>query len=177
MSEPTRRFIQIYTGNGKGKTTAAIGQAVRAAGNGLRTLIVMFMKEHPYGEIQSLRHLSEWITIEHYGNDDFVFRKQPPSDKDRALARQALNRAREAMLSKQYDIVILDEVCVTTYFELLTTEDVLPLLDEKPDEVELILTGRYCPAEWIEKADLVTDMQEIKHYYQKGIVARRGFET
>ncbi len=175
MNKPIRRYIQIYTGNGKGKTTAAIGQAIRAAGHGLRTFIVMFMKEHRYGELQSLQHLREWITVEQYGNDNFVFSKQSPGDQDRALARQALKRAREAMLSKQYDIVILDEVCVTTYFKLL--DDVLPLLDEKPDEVELILTGRYCPQEWIEKADLVTEMQEIKHYYQKGVQARKGFES
>ncbi len=172
-----KRYIQIYTGNGKGKTTAAIGQAIRAAGNGLKTLIVMFMKNYQYGEIRALKVFEEFITVEQYGDDAFVFRKEPPSEQDIATAHKALNRAREAMLSGEYDIVILDEVCVCTYFKLLTTEDVLPLLDEKPDDVELILTGRYCPDEWIERADLVTEMQEVKHYYQQGVLARKGFES
>ncbi len=170
------RYIQVYTGNGKGKTTAALGQAIRAAGSGLKTFIVMFMKDHPYGEVKSLKKFSEWITVEQYGNDKFVFRKQPPSDKDRAIARQALDRAREVLLSGQYDIVILDEICVTVYFGLLTADDLLPLLDEKPKDVELILTGRYCPQEWIDRADLVTEMREVKHYYQQGVVSRKGFE-
>jgi len=174
--QPPRR-IQIYTGNGKGKTTAAIGQAIRAAGSGLRTLIIMFMKDHPYGEIESLKYLEQWITVEQYGNDQFVFQKQPPSDQDRASARKALDRAHQAMLSKEYDIVIMDEVCVCVYFKLLVVNDLLPLLDEKPDEVELILTGRYCPPEWIDRADLVTEMQEVKHYYQQGVLARKGFES
>ena len=176
-AETKHRFVQIYTGNGKGKTTAAIGQAVRAAGSQLRTCLIMFMKDFPYGEIKSLRPLEEWITIERYGNDEFVMQKRPPSDRDIDTARQALKRAREAMLSGQYQLVILDEICVTTYFGLLTAEDVLPLLDERPDDVELILTGRYCPPEWIERADLVTEMKEIKHYYTDGVLARKGFES
>jgi len=172
-----KRYIQIYTGNGKGKTTAAVGQAIRAAGHGLKTFIVMFMKNHPYGEIKTLKNLSDWITVEQYGDDDFVFRKEPPSDEDKDTARKALSRAREAMLSGDYDIVILDEICVAVYFGLLGTDDVMPFLEEKPDNVELILTGRYCPDEWIDRVDLVTRMDEIKHYYQKGILAREGFES
>jgi cob(I)alamin adenosyltransferase len=137
----------------------------------------MFMKNHPYGEIKTLKNLSEWITVEQYGDDEFVFRKEPPSDEDKETARIALNRAREVMLGGDYDIIILDEICVTVYFGLLDADDVIPLLDEKPGNVELILTGRYCPGEWIERADLVTRMDEIKHYYQKGILARNGFES
>ena len=177
MANNTMRYIQIYTGNGKGKTTAALGQAIRAAGSRLKTFIVMFMKDHPYGEVISLKKLSDWITIEQFGNDEFVLRKQSPSDKDKAIARRGLDRAREVMLSHQYDIVILDEICVTVYFGLLTVDDVLPLLDERPKEVELILTGRYCPKEWIDRADLVTEMQEVKHYYQQGVLSRKGFES
>jgi cob(I)alamin adenosyltransferase len=177
MSLSKKRYIQIYTGDGKGKTTAALGQAVRAAGSRFRTLIVMFMKDFPYGEVRSLEPLSEWITIERFGNDAFVFRKEPPSEEDIATAHMALNRAREAMQSAEFDIVILDEVCVAVYFGLLTSGEVLPLLDEKPDSVELILTGRYCPPEWIERADLVTEMNEVKHYYQSGVTSRKGFES
>ncbi len=172
-----RHMIQVYTGNGKGKTTAALGQAIRAAGSGLRTLIVMFMKDFPYGEIKALTSLAQWITVEQYGNDAFVFRKEPPQEEDCKTARQGLKRAHEVMLSGEYDIVILDEVCVAVYFGLLIIDDVLPLLGDKPNEVELILTGRYCPPEFIERADLVTDMMEVKHYYRQGILARKGFES
>ncbi|MBD3257548.1 cob(I)yrinic acid a,c-diamide adenosyltransferase [candidate division GN15 bacterium] len=173
----TKRHIQIYTGNGKGKTTAAIGQAIRAAGSRLKTLIVMFMKDYPYGEVRALKNFSDYITIERYGNDKFVFEKKPPGDKDIATAHKALARAREAMLSGEYDMVILDEVCVCVYFKLLTADDVLPILDDKPDNVELVLTGRYCPKEWLDRADLVTEMTEVKHYYQQGVLSRKGFES
>lgn len=171
------RYIQIYTGNGKGKTTAAIGQAIRAAGEGLKTLIIMFMKEYPYNEIVALKRFDDLITVEQYGNDEFVLRKQEPSSEDRQTAQKALERAHSAIISKEYDIVILDEASVSVYFGLFTADDLIPILAEKPDEVEVILTGRYCPKSWIEKADLVTEMKEIKHYYQKGILARRGFES
>jgi cob(I)alamin adenosyltransferase len=177
MSKLNKGYIQIYTGNGKGKTTAALGQALRAAGRGLKTYIVQFMKEYPYGEAESLKKLSKWITLEQYGDDAFVYRKQPPGKKDVETARKALKRAKTVMLQGEYDIVILDEVCVAIYFGLLTIAEVLAVLEAKPDAVELILTGRYCPKELIEKADLVTEMQEIKHYYQKGVVARKGIES
>lgn len=178
MKNPdSKRYIQIYTGNGKGKTTAALGQAIRASGSNLKTLIIMFMKDYLYGEIKSLEHLSNWITIEKYGNDNFVFQKQQPSEDDLALAQKALKRTLKAMHSGEFDIIIMDEVCVSVYFKLLSVTDVLKLLKDKPDRVELILTGRYCPQEWIDIADLVTEMQEVKHYYQKGILARKGFES
>ncbi len=177
MNSESKRFIQIYTGHGKGKTTAAIGQAVRAAGHGLKSLIIMLMKDFPYGELKGLEPLKQHIEIEQYGNDAFVLRREPPSEEDKTIARRALQRAREAMDSGMYDIVILDEVCVATYFKLLTAEDVLPLLKTKPDNVELILTGRYCPQEWLDRADLVTEMTEVKHYYRRGVLARKGFES
>ncbi len=170
-------YIQIYTGNGKGKTTAAIGQAMRAAGSGLKTFIAMFMKDFSYGEIKSIKHLSDWIRLEQYGNDTFVLRKKKPEDKDIGAAKQALKQARKAMLSAKYDIVIMDEVCVAIHFSLLETRDLLSLMEEKPEALELILTGRYCPPELIERADLVTEMQEIKHYYQNGVLARKGIES
>ena len=170
-------FIQIYTGNGKGKTTAAIGLAVRAAGHGMKSYIVQFMKDHPYGEIESLKRLSEWITLEQFGNDEFVLKREHPDRKDIEVAERGLVRAREKMLDGEYDIIVLDEVCVAIYFRLLKVSEVLELIKEKPEDVELILTGRYCPQELFEKADLVTDMKEVKHYYQKGIIARKGIES
>jgi len=170
-------YIQIYTGNGKGKTTAALGQALRAAGRGLKTFIVQFMKNSSCGEIKIFEQMRNWVTLEHYGKDSFVFLNETPGEKDIYMAQQACHRAREAMSSNKYDIVILDEICVAIFFGLVKTQDVLSLLEEKPQPVELILTGRYCPSELIEKADLVTEMHEIKHYYQKGVAARKGIES
>ena len=170
-------YIQVYTGNGKGKTSAALGQALRAAGRGLRTLIVMLMKDFAYGELKSLNQWNQWIRLEQYGNDRFVFHKLPPGGDDIQAAKLAIKSAREAMLSGRYDLVILDEVCVAIYFGLLETEEVVSLLKEKPPTVELILTGRYCPDELLAKADLVTEMREIKHYYQSGVTARKGIES
>ena len=170
-------FIQIYTGNGKGKTTAAIGQAVRAAGHGLKTFIVQFMKDHPYGEVESLKRLGKWITIEQFGNDEFVLKREHPNNTDVEVVHKALAQVREKMISGKFDLIILDEVCVAIYFRLLNVSEILKLIEEKPEPIELILTGRYCPTELIDKADLVTEMKEVKHYYQKGIIARKGIES
>ncbi len=177
MSKLDKGFIQIYTGNGKGKTTAAIGQAVRAAGFGLKSYIVQFMKEFPYNEQNSLKHLSEWITIEQFAGDDFVYKKRPPDKKEIDKARRGLASAKAKMLSGKYDLIILDEVCVSIYFGLFSDEEILTFMKQKPENVELILTGRYCPDNLMDKADLVTEMKEIKHYYQDGITARKGIES
>jgi cob(I)alamin adenosyltransferase len=177
MGELKKGYIQIYTGNGKGKTTAAIGQAVRAAGFGLKTYIVQFMKEFPYNEVKSLNLLKEWITIEQFGGDEFVYKKEPPGKEEIEKARKGLSSAKEKMLSEEYDIIILDEVCVAIYFGLFTVKDVLIILEQKSRDVELILTGRYCPDELLGRADLVTEMKEVKHYYQKGIKSRKGIES
>ena len=139
--------------------------------------MVQFMKDFSYGEIKSSRYLSPWVTLEQYGNDSFVVDQRQPDENDIAMAQKGLKRARAAMTSGRYDIVILDEVCVAIHFGLLKTDTLLPLLKEKPHSVELILTGRYCPTELMEKADLVTEMKEVKHYYQKGITARQGIES
>ncbi|MCU0415423.1 MAG: cob(I)yrinic acid a,c-diamide adenosyltransferase [Ignavibacteriaceae bacterium] len=177
MNKLEQGFVQIYTGNGKGKSTAAIGQAVRAAGFGLKTYIAQFMKEYPYNELVSLKHLSEWITIEQFGGDDFVYKKELPSREERAKAKRGLDTAKEKMLSGKYDLIILDEAIVAIYFKLIETKDLVELIKIKPENVELILTGRYCPEELIELADLVTEMKEVKHYYQKGISSRKGIES
>lgn len=177
MNKLEQGFVQIYTGNGKGKSTAVIGQAVRAAGFGLKTYIAQFMKEFPYNELISLKHLSEWISIEQFGGDDFVYKKELPGEEELAKAKKGLQTAREKMLSGEYDLIILDEAIVSIYFKLIQTKDLVEFIKEKPENVELILTGRYCPEELIELADLVTEMKEVKHYYQKGITSRRGIES
>jgi len=177
MSKLEKGFIQVYTGNGKGKTTAAIGQAVRSAGFGLKSYIVQFMKEFPYNEHKGLKQLSEWITIEQFAGDEFVYKKEPPGKKEIDKARRGLAVAKAIMLSGKYDLIILDEVCVSIYFGLFSDEEILTFIKQKPDNVELILTGRYCPDKLLDKADLVTEMKEVKHYYQEGITARKGIES
>lgn len=177
MKKLKQGFIQIYTGNGKGKSTAAIGQAVRAAGFGLKTYIAQFMKEYPYNELSSLKKLSEWIAIEQFGGDEFVYRKELPGKEELAKAKKGLQTAKEKMLSGDYDLIILDEAIVSIYFKLIESKDVVEFVKSKPENVELILTGRYCPEELIELADLVTEMKEVKHYYQKGITSRSGIES
>ena len=177
MSKLKQGFVQIYTGNGKGKSTAAIGQAVRAAGFGLKTFIAQFMKEYPYNELNSLKYLSEWITIEQFGGDDFVYKKELPGKDELEKASNGLQTARNKMLSGEYDLVILDEAIVGIYFKLIETKELIEFIKAKPENVELILTGRYCPEELIELAELVTEMKEVKHYYQKGITSRKGIES
>jgi cob(I)alamin adenosyltransferase len=177
MSKLKQGFVQIYTGNGKGKSTAAIGQAVRAAGFGLKTYIAQFMKEYPYNELNSLEHLSEWIKIEQFCGDEFVYKKELPGEEELAKAKKGLQKAREKMLSGEYDLIILDESIVAIYFKLIETKDLVEFIKIKPENVELILTGRYSPEKLIELADLVTEMKEVKHYYQKGITSRRGIES
>ena len=175
--KPIKGYIQIYTGNGKGKTTAAIGQAVRAAGFGLKTYIVQFMKEFPYSELNSLRYLKDWITIEQFGGDDFVYKKQLPGKEEISKAKKGLNSAKEKMLSGEYNLIILDEINVAIYFKLFTIEEVITFIKQKSEKIELILTGRYCPDEILKLADLVTEMKEVKHYYQEGITSRKGIES
>ena len=177
MSKLKQGFVQIYTGNGKGKSTAALGQAVRAAGFGLKTYIAQFMKEYPYNELISLKHLSEWISIEQFGGDEFVYKKQLPGEEELDKAKRGLESAKEKMLSSEFDLIILDEAIVAIYFKLIETKKIVEFIKSKPENVELILTGRYCPEELIELADLVTEMKEVKHYYQKGITSRRGIES
>ncbi len=177
MVKLEKGFIQIYTGNGKGKTTAAIGQALRAAGAGLRCCIIQFMKEFPYSELTALKYLEEFITIKQFAGDDFVYRKELPGEKELAKAKKGLEFAREAMLSGNYDLIILDEICVSIYFKLFSIEDVIEFIKLKPERIELIFTGRYCPDAIIDLADLVTEMKEVKHYYTNGIISRKGIES
>ncbi len=164
-------YIQVYTGNGKGKSTAAFGLALRAAGAGMKVLIIQFLKGQRYSEHESFEKLG--IDYELYGTEEFVVGE--PSEKVKRLCRDGLERARRAF-KEGYDVVILDEANVAVHLKAMELSDLLKIIDEKPESVELVITGRYAPEEVIERADLVTEMREIKHYYQKGVQARRGIE-
>jgi cob(I)alamin adenosyltransferase len=177
MNKLEQGFTQIYTGNGKGKSTAAIGQAVRAAGFGMKTYFAQFMKEYLYSELKSLKYLSKWITIEQFCGDEFVYKKELPGKEELEKAKKGLDTAKKKMLSGEYDLIILDEAIVAVYFKLFETKDITEFVKKKPENVELILTGRYCPEELIELADLVTEMKDVKHYYHKGITSRKGIES
>ena len=167
-------YIQVYTGDGKGKTTAAFGLALRAAGAGLKVYIAQFVKGMKYSELNSLAKLSEFITIKQYGRDCFIFRE--PEKEDIQAAQEGLKEVKEIMCSGKYQMVILDEANIATYYNLFSVEELIDFIQAKPEEVELIITGRKADPRVIEAADLVTEMKEIKHYYQKGVQARDGIE-
>ena len=169
-------YVQVYTGNGKGKTTAALGLALRAAGHGLRTYIGQFMKGQQYGELEAAKYLRPYLTIEQYGRPGWVHVQGPPEEEDVQLAREGLRKAREAMLSGKYQIVILDEIITAHRFGLIPLSDLMVFIASKPDGLELVLTGRHAPPEIVATADLVTEMVEVKHYFQKGVFARDGIE-
>ncbi|MFA5385257.1 MAG: cob(I)yrinic acid a,c-diamide adenosyltransferase [Eubacteriales bacterium] len=169
-------YVQVYTGNSKGKTTAALGLAFRAMGCGLRTYIGQFMKGSPSSELVSAGMVSEFITIEQFGRGTLFSSLNPPTADDVRLAKVGIKRIKAAMYSGEYSIVILDEINTAIFFKLVELKDVLELIMEKPGHVELVLTGRNAPAELIQEADLVTEMVEIKHYYQKGVLPREGIE-
>jgi len=168
-------LVQVFTGNGKGKTTAALGTILRASGHGLRIFIVFFMKgDYNYGEYRTLSKLPNVDTA------SFGFRSltDPANVKPEEIeqAELALAAAREAILSGNYDVVVLDEVNVALGFNLIQLDKVVKLIKDKPPDVELILTGRYADNKLIEMADLVTDMVKVKHPFDKGIKARKGIE-
>lgn len=169
-------LIQVYTGDGKGKTTAALGLALRAVGHNLKVYMIQFMKEWPYGEVKAAQRLKPNLTIVQFGRKEFV-NKDNPDPKDIELAKKGLKHAEEIIKSGKYDIVILDEINIAVAWNLIPLEEALKVINQKPLHVELILTGRYAPKEFIEIADLVTEFKEIKHPYRlKGITARPGIE-
>ncbi len=166
-------LVHIYTGNGKGKTTAALGLAVRMLGNDGRVMIIQFMKAPDvYGEQKKIAECGAFI--ESFGLPKFVHGKPEPDDIE--AAKKALQRAREVVSSGEWDLVVLDELCVALGFGMLDIEEVKELIKNKAPNTELVLTGRYCPEELFKLADYVTEMHEIKHPYQRGISARRGIE-
>jgi len=168
-------LIQVYTGQGKGKTTAALGLALRAAGQGLRVYIAQFMKGQPHsGELTALKKQPN-ITLRQFGRAGFVDPKNP-APEDIELARKGLAQSRHEIHSGRYDLVILDELNLVTSWGLVELEEVLSLIKEKPQGIELVLTGREAPPEVIALADLVTEMVEVKHPFQEGIASRRGID-
>jgi cob(I)alamin adenosyltransferase len=167
-------YVQLYTGDGKGKTTAAIGQAIRAAGAGLRVFIGQFVKGMHYSELDSLQRFSDCITIKQFGRDCFIHNN--PTDDDCCKARDGLEEIKSVLQSGEYQMVILDEVNIATYYKLFSVEDLLEVIHSKPENIELILTGRQADTRIAEAADLITEMKEIKHYYQQGVQARAGIE-
>ena len=168
-------LVQLFTGDGKGKTSAAIGAVVRALGHGLKVYIVFFMKgAHPSGEFHILSQIKS-VTMASFGSGNLVDSKSVKAE-DREEAEKALAAAREAMLSGKYDLVVLDEVNVAVFFGLISVDDVLKLIEDKPQKVELILTGRRADTKIVQAADLVTECLKIKHPYDMGVGARGGVE-
>jgi len=170
-----RGCIQVYTGNGKGKTTAALGLSLRALGRGLKVCFFQFIKGGgPYGEQLISKRLAPDFTIIQTGRTGWVNTKD--ISEDRRLAQNALQQAREAMLTGEYDLFVCDEINGAVAFGLIDVEQVLEFMQAKPEHVELVLTGRNADERVIRAADLVTEMHELKHYYQAGVPARVGIE-
>jgi len=167
-------YVQVYTGDGKGKTTAAFGLALRAAGAGLKVYIGQFLKNGIYSELKSIDRFKGLIKIEQFGGKRFIGREI--KEEDRELAKKGFERIKEIIFSGEYDVVILDEINVALYLKLLPEKDLLDVIKDKPSHVELVLTGRYVSPQIIQVADLVTEMRKIKHYFSKGVKARKGIE-
>jgi cob(I)alamin adenosyltransferase len=187
MAGLTKGLVQVYTGPGKGKTTAAVGLAVRAAGHGLRTCLIQFLKRGwESGEWAALAKLAPEIDMHVFGaaqwgdhtaaSPDTPWWALPPSDEDRQQAQQAFDLARRMVASGEWDLVVLDEVFAAVRHGLVSAQDVVNLIAEKPAQVELVLTGRDAPPEVLAAADLVTEMKAVKHPFEQGVQARRGIE-
>lgn len=168
-------LVIVITGNGKGKTTAAFGQALRAIGQGYNVFVLQFMKGRKYGEFIAAEKYLPRLTIRMSGLDSFVMRDHPAAI-DIEMAQKGLDTARRAIMSGKYDMVILDEINVALDFKLIKLKDVIELIKNKPTAMDLILTGRYAPEKIIKLADTVSDIQEIKHHYNAGIKDRAGIE-
>ena len=167
-------LIHIYTGPGKGKTTAAIGLGVRATGEGLSVYMIQFMKGRRYSEIDALEKIP-LFTVKQFGRDEFVS-KEKPEQIDIDLAKEGFDHAKTIIKEGKHDVVILDEINVAVDYNLIPVEDVQKLIEEKPKHVELILTGRYAPPNIVKEADLVSEILEIKHPYQHGVQSRKGID-
>jgi len=177
MPGDEKGYVQVYTGHGKGKTTAALGLCLRAAGHGMRSHIIQFMKgQIDYGELESVKKFEGLVTLTQGGRDCFV-KKECPDPEDIRLARETLELAAGVLKRGEVDILVLDEINVALDFGLVGLDDVLELIRVKPGKMELILTGRNAPDEIIEAADLVTEMREVKHYWKKGVSGRTGIES
>ena len=167
-------FIRLYTGKGQGKTSAAFGLALRALGAGKKVFFAQFVKGKIYSEIRAVEKYLSGIRVRQYGLDCFIVKK--PSQADIDAARAGLREVREIITAGEHDLVVLDEICIAVFYKLFTVNEVLEILKGKADGTEIVMTGRYAPQEFIDAADLVTEMREIKHYYSDGVNAREGFE-
>jgi cob(I)alamin adenosyltransferase len=167
-------YIHVYTGDGKGKTTAAFGLAVRATGAGKKVFIGQFVKSMEYSEVKSMAFLKDYVDVELFGHGCFI--TKDPDPQDITAAKAGLERIREIFQDTSYQVVILDEITIAIFYQLIGVEEVLSLIDAKPYDVELVLTGRYAPEEILGRADLVTEMKEIKHYYTQGVLSREGID-
>lgn len=167
-------FVHVYTGNGKGKTTAAIGLAVRAAGAGLHVYIAQFIKGMVYSEIEAMRRFGDQIIVRQFGRGCFIY--NDPTDEDVALAEAGLTEVRRVLEQGEHAVVILDEANVAVALNLFPVERLLEFIAAKPPRTELVFTGRDASPLLTDKADLVTEMREVRHYYSKGVLARTGIE-
>ncbi len=167
-------YVQVYTGDGKGKSTAAFGLALRAAGAGLKVFIAQFLKKGGYSEIIALERFSDLVTVRQYGGGAFI--REKPDDNDRRSAQIGLDEAGEALVSGEYQVVILDEANVLTHLQVVPVERLLALIDARPEGVELVITGRNADSRLLDRADLVTEMRNVKHYHGEGVAARKGIE-
>jgi cob(I)alamin adenosyltransferase len=175
MARLKKGYVQVYTGNGKGKTTAAMGLTLRAVGAGFHVYIAQFIKMGEYSEIKALKRLlSDQVTIEQYGLGRFVNRT--PTKKDVQIAQKGLERINDVMESGDFEVVILEEANIAAKYGIFPVQDLVKIIISKPENVELVITGRYASPRVIEMADLVTEMGMVKHYYQKGVKARLGIE-
>ena len=168
-------YVHVYTGNGKGKTTAAIGLAIRAAGAGMRVYIAQFVKGMHYSELDALDRYTDRITLKQYGRDCFI--EKEPEEEDIQAARQGLEEVKGILASGDYQMVVLDEANIATRYNLFSPDELIELVRSKPEAVELVITGRNADPKVVALADLVTEMKEIKHYYNRGVQARPGIET
>ncbi|MCD6120928.1 MAG: cob(I)yrinic acid a,c-diamide adenosyltransferase [Spirochaetales bacterium] len=169
-----RGYVEVYTGDGKGKTTAAFGVAVRMLGAGYRVYIGQFLKKGLYSEIKGFTKWGNAVHIEQFGSGEFIIKDVEINDQK--LAEKGLKQCRDAVLSGKYGLVVLDEINVAVSMNILPLNEVLKIIKDKPETVEIILTGRNAPKEIISSADLVTEMVSLKHYYDNGVKARIGIE-
>lgn len=167
-------YVHVYTGDGKGKTTAALGLSIRAIGAGKKVFFAQFVKGKIYSEIHTINKNIDNIRLKQYGLRCFIDKE--PTQEDIDSAKNGLKEVEGIINSGKYHLVVLDEACIALYFKLFSIDDLLRVIENRPPEIEIVITGRNAPAELIELADLVTEMKEIKHYYNKGIQAREGIE-